>query len=114
MAKDFQMLRSLKHKTLFSYIVGSSQTHTLCKAKLLTTQSLDYEEKAEELISIRVTDHAGLSHSASFKITVLDKNDPPSKINVQGEQICFIEENFKYKSIGALETIDEDVGQDFV
>lgn len=115
----FQLLENpdgkfrLDNKVVCTNISTGIGQHTLCRTNLLVNSTLDFEEEAVILISIRVSDPAGLSHVASFNITLLDGNDAPTDVTIQGEHLCFVQENLKYKRIGVLETIDQDPFQDF-
>ena len=64
-------------------------------------------------ILVKVTDHAGLSHVVGFNVTLVDENDRPTNVTVEGEKLVFVQENLVDKHIGELETQDEDTGQTY-
>ena len=85
--------------------------HTNCKTVLRVAGSLDFEVNAYEEVAVRVTDNNGLSHSQNFNISIVDQNDKPTNITLNGGLIGYVNENLDNTLVGRLEAEDEDVGQ---
>ena len=98
-------------KTLFSLISGTKVTK--CEVYLISNEIFNYEKQSIYQIAIKVKDHDNLSHIQTFDVNILDENDPPSHVTVNGEMLCLVQENLRYREIGHLEVIDEDLNQGF-
>ena len=75
---------------------------------------LNFEEIASFVFTVKVKDAHNLTYLQSFDLTVLDKNDEPTNITLQGKHVAFVHENDQYKAIGTLDTTDEDFNQKFM
>ena len=93
-------------------IIGSS-LQTVCSALLKVSGLLNYEKDANKSIIVRVTDRGGLHHSQMFTISVVDQNDQPTDITLNGLYVGFVNENEANTLIGTLETEDEDYEQHY-
>lgn len=101
---------SLGSNTSCSY---RSQGSTQCSAVLLVNGDLDFEDAQWEIITVRVTDDKGLFHSQTLNITVVDVNDKPSNITIEGSLVATVNENSRDLEIGELQTVDQDIRQTF-
>lgn len=104
----------LDKKVTCKNITNQNSSHTACSTKLLSNAVFDHENENLYNIIVRVADHAGLSHISAFNITITDKNDKPTNVTIDGEIFVIIQENIIDKKIGELETIDEDVRQQYL
>lgn len=80
---------------------------------LLVSGDLDFEDAQWEIITVRVTDDKGLFHSQTLNISVLDVNDKPTNITIEGSLVAAVNENSQDLEIGELQTVDQDVRQTF-
>lgn len=80
-------------------------------AKLLSNQVFNYEVKNQYSIRLRVTDSGGLTFEKAFTITINNRNDPPTALNLSGNTIL---ENLPGGTlIGFFSAVDEDAGETF-
>ena len=86
---------------------------TKCKVPLISNEKFNYEKQSKYQIAIKVKDHDNLSHIQTFDVNILNENDPPSNVTVKGEMLCLVQENLRYREIGHLDVIDEDINQEF-
>lgn len=88
-----------------------SGVKTICSSVLRVSGGLNSEESANEDIIVRVTDNNGLFHTQLFSVRILDVNDQPTNITLNGGDVGYIEENSNNALVGELMTSDEDVTQ---
>jgi len=69
--------------------------------------SLDHEEAALIEVEVTVTDAGGLSQSESFTVNVLDVNEGPVEVGLDGSSVS---ENETGATVGRLSVVDPDVG----
>ena len=93
-------------------VIGSS-LQTVCSTLLTVSGVLNFEKDANKSVIVRVTDKGGLHHSQAFTISVVDQNDQPTDISLNGIHVGFVNENEAKILIGTLETEDEDYGQHY-
>ena len=86
---------------------------TDCTTGLLVNDDINYEDTSSLNIIVRVTDDKGLFHTELFNVTVIDMNDPPTNVTLDGSMAALIPENSKDVQIDSLITEDEDLGQSF-
>ncbi|MDD3302153.1 MAG: cadherin repeat domain-containing protein, partial [Candidatus Gracilibacteria bacterium] len=80
-------------------------------ATLVTNANLNYESDSSYSIRVRTTDYAGLYFEKEFTITLNNVSEAPTDINLSNSSI---NENVGIGyTIGALTSIDEDVGDTF-
>lgn len=86
----------------------------VCRAIIHLAKQINYEIQNEHNIILRVTDQSGLHRVQKFKVMVIDVNDEPTDILINGKHLLVLNEG-KYKSqiIGHFSTIDEDRSQQF-
>jgi len=70
----------------------------------------DYEAVKSHVIGITATDATGRSFNKVFTITVLDANEPPSNISLNGSRIA--ERSVQGTVVGTLTATDPDEGDD--
>ena len=90
---------------------ANKQKGTTCTEKLVVSGAINFEEASSEDVIIRVTDDKGLFHAQKFNITVIDVNDAPTNITIDGSLTGFVQENSQDVQIDELLTEDEDIGQ---
>ena len=83
---------------------------TNCSCKLLVSGSLNYEHISSHEIIVEVSD-GNHSRVNNFTITLIDQNDPPENVTIQGSLSGWVKENANDELIGELVTRDEDVSQ---
>lgn len=88
-----------------------SGVKTRCSAYLYVNGALDYESMPRHSIIVRATDDHGLFHVREFTVTVLDQNDRPANVTLQGSFTGQVKENRNDEMIGELVTSDEDTSQ---
>ena len=86
---------------------------TRCTTELLVSDSINFEETASLEVVIRVTDDKGLFYTKWFNLTVIDVNDPPSNVTLDGSTSVSVPENIRDVLIDSLITDDEDEAQNF-
>lgn len=86
---------------------------TRCTTELLVGGSINFEETASLEVIIRVTDDKGLFYTKWFNLTVIDVNDPPSNVTLDGSTSVSVRENIRNVQVDNLITDDEDQGQNF-
>ena len=91
--------------------VNGSSMQTVCSVQLKVSGALDYEKDASRSIVVRATDSKGLHHSQMFTISLVDQNDQPTDITLNGLYRGLVNENENNALIGTLETQDEDSKQ---
>ena len=86
---------------------------TVCSTKLLVNGSLDYEDVPSHEIIVEVSDgnHTIVSN---FTVTLIDQNDAPENVTIQGSLTGRVKENANEELIGELVTSDEDESQSHV
>lgn len=90
-----------------------SSSGTQCTTDLLVSGAINYEDTSSLDIIVRVTDNKGLFHTEMFNVTVIDVNDPPTNITLDGSASASISENSRNVQIDSLLTEDEDQGQSY-
>ena len=90
-----------------------SPTGTLCTTELLVSGDINNEDTSRLDIIVRVTDNKGLFRTEMFNVTVIDVNDPPTNVTLDGSGSALIPENSKGVQVDSLITEDEDQGQNF-
>ena len=93
--------------------VNGSSLQTVCIVLLKVSGMINYEKDVNKSIVVRVVDSKGLHHSQLFVVTVVDQNDKPTDITVNGLYRAFVNENENNALIGTLETRDEDNEQHY-
>lgn len=78
---------------------------------LLSNQVFNFEIKNQYSIRLRVTDSGGLTFEKAFIITINNRNDPPSALNLSGNTIY--ENQPIGTQIGIFSAVDEDSGETF-
>ena len=101
---------SVDNKVTCHNITSNPHVKTNCSSKLLVSGNLNYESETSHEIIVEVSD-GNHSKITSFTITILDKNDPPENVTVQGSLSCRVKENANDELIGELVTRDEDPSQ---
>lgn len=86
---------------------------TRCTTVLLVSGAINYEDASSLNVIVRVTDDKGLFRTELFNVTVIDVNDQPTNITLDGSKSALIPENSKDVQIDSLITEDEDQGQSF-
>ena len=61
-----------------------SPTGTLCTTELLVSGDINNEDTSSLDIIVRVTDNKGLFRTEMFNVTVIDVNDPPTNVTLDG------------------------------
>ncbi|XP_074662803.1 protocadherin Fat 4-like [Tubulanus polymorphus] len=87
---------------------------TECKAKILLNVEPNYETKKKYNIPVTVVDKLGKTLTSPFIIEVMDSNDPPVNILVDGQDktdISTVENLPVNKVIATFKAVDEDVEQ---
>ena len=90
-----------------------SPAGTRCTTELLVNGDINYEDASSLSVIVRVTDDKGLFHTEMFNVTVIDMNDPPTNVTLDGSVSASIPENSKDVQIDSLITEDEDQAQNF-
>ena len=90
-----------------------NSTGTRCTTGLLVSGAINYEDASSLNVIVRVTDDKGLFRTELFNVTVIDMNDPPTNVTLDGSAFASIPENSKDVQIDSLITDDEDQGQKF-
>ena len=91
--------------------INGTSLQTVCSVLLKVSGALDYETDANRSIVVRATDSKGLHHSQMFTISLVDQNDHPTDITLNGLYTGFVNENDNNALIGTLETQDKDSKQ---
>lgn len=91
----------------------NTSTKTRCSTGLSVRGDINYEDASSLNIIVRVTDDKGLFHRELFNVTVINMNDPPTNVTLDGSMTALIPENSKDVQIDSLITEDEDQGQSF-
>ncbi|XP_060077517.1 protocadherin Fat 4-like [Ylistrum balloti] len=88
---------------------------TLCTCNLVLNEPLDYANWPEFTITVTAQDQGGLTVTQDLVVKVLDANNPPTNILINGHSTTEIpvKENQKDTSIATLEAVDSDQGQIF-
>ena len=89
-------------------VTNSPGIKTKCTAVLQVSGALDYEAAAEHVIVVRVTDGRGLFSTQQFRIRVIDQNDPPTNVTIDGDHLATVDENMNSALVGELVTTDQD------
>ena len=92
---------------------NSSLGGTVCATNLLVNGDINYEDASSLDIIVRVTDEKGLFHTEMFNVTVINENDPPTNVTLDGSDSASVAENSINVQIDTLLTDDEDQGQRF-
>lgn len=93
--------------------LNSSLSGTLCTTNLSVSGDINYEDESSLDIIVRVTDNKGLFHIEMFNVTVIDENDAPTNVTLDGSASVSLAENSENVQIDTLLTDDEDQGQSF-
>jgi VCBS repeat-containing protein len=93
--------------------LANDRNKTKCTVRLLLAKPLNYEINTVRFISIRVTDTHGLFRVQKFAINVLDCNDAPTNIVLNGGVSAVVRENSGGAFVGELRTSDEDSSQNW-
>ena len=102
------------HHSVKCQNVSRQNVKVVCKASILLAKPINYEVQGEHDIIVRVADQAGLHRVQKFTVTIIDVNDQPTDILINGNYLVNINEGiYKAQIIGQLSTIDEDNGQLF-
>ena len=91
---------------------SSSKAKSKCVTSIRLNKALNFENRQSFNLTIRILDR-GHSAVRKFTVDVIDTNDPPTDININGKKNVGLLENQKGITIGKLETTDEDVKQSF-
>ncbi|XP_064622227.1 protocadherin Fat 4-like isoform X2 [Lineus longissimus] len=87
---------------------------TVCEADIKISEVTDYETKKQYTVKITVVDSSGKELTKDFVMTVIDENDPPTAIVINGKpalSTLSVAENTKGSDLATLTTTDQDVGQ---
>ena len=90
---------------------NDSTANTKCSTLLKVTDFLNHEADVSKSIIVRATDNNGLHHSQLFSIAVIDQNDRPTDIKLNGIYNGSVNENENNKLIGTFSTEDEDINE---
>eukprot|EP00112_Aurelia_sp_Birch-Aquarium-sp1_P005362 Seg1607.1 transcript_id=Seg1607.1/GoldUCD/mRNA.D3Y31 product="Protocadherin-like wing polarity protein stan" protein_id=Seg1607.1/GoldUCD/D3Y31 len=85
--------------------------YTGCRTLLAVASKINYEEASTRSIIVRVTDTKGLHHSQQFTVEIIDENDKPNDITLNGLHIVTVNENRNDTLIASFKTQDEDLSQ---
>ena len=86
----------------------------VCKSTIHLAKQINFEIQSEHDIIIRVTDQSGLHRVQKFKVMIIDVNDEPTNILINGKHVMVLNEGqYKSQTIGHFSTIDEDNSQLF-
>ena len=91
--------------------LNDSTANTICSTLLKVAGLLNYENAVRKSIIVRATDNNGLHHSQLFSIAVMDQNDRPTDIKLDGIYNGSVNENENNELIGSFSTEDEDRNQ---
>lgn len=84
----------------------NNNNFTLIENKLYSAVTFNYEEVTEQIVEIKVEDEEGLSYTKTFDIEIININDPPTALLLNGQAI---DENLPGgELIGTLSVEDED------
>ena len=108
---DSQGEFSLENTSSLCQSVAKGRIKTRCTANILLSKPLNYEINSVRFITIRVTDTHGLFRVQKFAINMLDCNDAPTDISLNGGVSAVVYENVVGALVGELETSDEDRSQ---
>ena len=86
---------------------------TTCTTDLLVSGAINYEDASSLDIIVRVTDNNGLFRTERITLAVIDVNDPPTNVTLDGGTSASVAENSQDVQIAVLQTEDEDKGQRF-
>ncbi|XP_062574138.1 protocadherin Fat 4-like [Saccostrea cucullata] len=88
----------------------SQEMNTYCLGTLVAFGSFDHEEEGEVNISVSVTDSQGLEMTAEWTMEILDVNDAPTEILINGEMVSGVSvtENSNGAIIADLTAADQD------
>ena len=101
---------SIDNEVICHNVTSDPHIKTNCSCKLLVNGNLNYESASSHEIIVEVSD-GNHSKINNFTITILDKNDPPENVTIQGSLSGRVKENANDELIGELVTSDEDVSQ---
>lgn len=90
-----------------------SPNGTRCTTELLVSGDINFEDTSSLDVIVRVTDYKGLFRTHLFNVTVIDVNDPPTNVTLDGSVSALIPENSKGVQVDSLITEDEDQSQNF-
>jgi len=71
-----------------------------CTTTLQVSGKLNYEDAQWEIVRIRSTDNKGMFVSQSFNITIVDANDKPTNLTLEGSLQAAVAENSQDIEIG--------------
>ena len=104
---------AISNKTQCSSLKRNGKhAYTGCRTLLVVASNINYEEASTRSIIVRVTDTKGLYHSQQFTVEIMDENDKPSDITLNGLHIVTVNENRNDTLIATFQTQDDDLGQD--
>ena len=83
------------------------------KLELIVSGSINYEETSKLSVYIECVDQGGLSKSALFSITVVDRDDPPTDVGSRTGQFQVFENLPPGRVVAILTTTDEDSWDNF-
>ena len=92
--------------------ITSSRAKSKCVTSIRLRKGLNFEERQLFELNIRILDR-GHSAVRKFTLKVVDANDQPTDININGKKNADLLENQKGIRVGKLETLDEDTNQMF-
>lgn len=94
--------------------VTQQNVKVICKTTIHLAKQINYEDQSEHNIIARVTDQSGLHRVQKFKVMIVDVNDEPTNILINGKHLLVLNEGeYKSQIIGHFSTIDEDKSQLF-
>lgn len=85
--------------------------YTGCRTLLAVASKINYEEASTRSIIVRATDTKGLHHSQQFTVEIIDENDKPNDVTLNGLHIVTVNENRNDTLIASFKTQDEDLSQ---
>ncbi|KAL8601315.1 hypothetical protein ACOMHN_054609 [Nucella lapillus] len=86
--------------------------YNYCSAQLVCTEGVDFEMTPTISLTIRAEDKSFHSVHKNLTVKVLDQNDPPTDVEVNGKNSSEIEvkENQRNSRVGDIRVVDEDQG----
>lgn len=84
---------------------------TVCSTLLKVAGAVNYERASNMTLIVRVVDGKGLHHSHLFHVGVMDQNDRPTDVSLNGLDTGYVNENENNQLIANLESKDEDDSQ---
>ncbi|XP_041351068.1 protocadherin Fat 4-like [Gigantopelta aegis] len=86
-------------------------TNNYCKADLVVTTAFNYEKTKRLKMTVSAKDKEGLQVNRTVTLTIIDTNDKPTDILINGKSSSELNvaENSKLVTVATLHAVDEDV-----